>query len=246
MSRQKTMTSQSAPADNGEADPLDFPFGDNGQAEPSASPETSADAETTDAVAVPPPSFAPDPFDPIALRLPQDYTTAVGVRRVVLTIPFRRPDNSLWIRAHHDEAYRSMIVGTIKVKEKRDEIYVVASHLCPDLATEPTFRPKLLATVITRQGGLYLWPLNLPGPDGNEDEWTRTGRLALQAAVQGWVRVCANMKTGGYEYLQALATLGEPVWPPDLSFRDILKIALRDRLIETLDHPVLRLLRGEV
>jgi hypothetical protein len=37
--------------------------------------------------------------------------------------------------------------------------------------------------------------------------------------------------------------MAEPVWP-DLSFQELIKIAYRDRMITSLEHPVVRRLRG--
>jgi hypothetical protein len=36
-----------------------------------------------------------------------------------------------------------------------------------------------------------------------------------------------------------------PEWPDHLPFREMLKIAFRDRIVDGLDHPVLKRLRGE-
>jgi hypothetical protein len=44
----------------------------------------------------------------------------------------------------------------------------------------------------------------------------------------------------------ALAQLAEPVWPDLPPFGEILRIAFRDRRIDSLEHPILRRLRGEV
>ena len=44
---------------------------------------------------------------------------------------------------------------------------------------------------------------------------------------------------------EAGVKLPEPEWPTDKTFNDILRIAFKDRLIETVDHPVIqRLLHG--
>ena len=59
-----------------------------------------------------------------------------------------------------------------------------------------------------------------------------------------WVRVVANQGVGGYEIISAAGDLAPPAWPA-MSFVDLLEIALRDRLIDTLDHPILKRLRGE-
>jgi hypothetical protein len=52
------------------------------------------------------------------------------------------------------------------------------------------------------------------------------------------------MALGAYSVFYA-DNLPDPDWPA-LSFRDLLRIAFKDQFIQTLDHPVLRQLRGEV
>jgi hypothetical protein len=98
---------------------------------------------------------------------------------------------------------------------------------------------------ITRTGAVFLWPVRLPGADGKVDEWSRTALESADMAVKGWVRVTANMALGAYEVWQATGTVPPPEWP-DLPLKEILRIAFKGRLIDTLDHPVLRKLRGEV
>jgi len=46
--------------------------------------------------------------------------------------------------------------------------------------------------------------------------------------------------------LQASDTLSEPEWPSEteLKFWDLIKISRRDYLVTSLDHPVVKLLRG--
>jgi hypothetical protein len=62
-------------------------------------------------------------------------------------------------------------------------------------------------------------------------------------AMTHWVRVKANTNLGAYEIFKAQAEFGEPEWP-DLSFWELIKIAFRDHLIDSLDHPVVKRLRG--
>jgi hypothetical protein len=41
----------------------------------------------------------------------------------------------------------------------------------------------------------------------------------------------------------AAGEMAEPVWP-DLSFQELVRIAYRDRMITSLDHAVVKRLRG--
>ena len=184
----------------------------------------------------------PDPFDPASLRLTQDFHAAVGVKKAILSIPHRKPDKSWWVRVHPSEDYR-LQTAVIELKDDR-EIYLVAPNLWPELATETTFKPKLLVTAVNRQGVLFLWECNLPRADGRADEWSRTALEAVNMATKQWVRVQANMNLGAYDvaYTDKIA---DPEWP-ELSLAVILKISFKDHFISSPDHPVLRKLRGEL
>jgi hypothetical protein len=207
---------------------------------------TAANGTRTAADGTPPtaPSHsALDPFDPASLRLTGDFTAALGVKKVLLTVPVRKPEKSWFVRTHPEDAFR-LQTAVIELKEDR-ETYLVAPALWPDLATESTFSPRALFAAVNRQGVLFIWPCRLPGPDGKIDEWSRSALEAADMARSSWVRVQSNLALGAYEVFRATGDLPEPVWP-ETPFKDLLRVAFRDRYIDSLDHPVLRKLRGEV
>jgi hypothetical protein len=188
----------------------------------------------------------PDPYDPKSLRLSPDFGASLGVRKVLLSVAVRRPDRSWWVRSHPSEDFRIQ-TAVLELKSERggSETYLVAQPLWPELAAEPTFKLKLLATAVNRQGTCFLWEANLPRPDGRSDEWGRSALEAMNMAKAGWVRVIANMDAGAYDVLLATGQIPDPEWP-DVTFSHLLRVAFKERLITTLDHPILRRLRGEV
>ncbi len=105
--------------------------------------------------------------------------------------------------------------------------------------------PRLIVTAVSRQGTVFLWPLRLPGPDGRIDGWSRSAMEAANIAGKSWVRIASNMDLGAYDASQASSSIPDPVWP-DIGFQGLINIAFKDKYIDTLDHPVLRRLRGEV
>lgn len=185
---------------------------------------------------------AHDPFDPSRLRLSQDFAATLGVRKVLSTVPVRKPAKEWFIQVHPSDAYR-INTAVLELKEDR-ETYLVERTLWPDLSTESTFSPRALLTATSRQGVLFLWPIRLPGADGKLDEWNRSALEAATMAIGRWVRVAANMNLGAYEVFQATGDIPNPQWP-DAPFSELLRIAFKDRFITSLDHPVLRRLRGE-
>lgn len=186
---------------------------------------------------------APDPFDPASLRLTGDFTAATGVKKLLLTVAVKKPEKSWFVRTHPDESYR-LQTAVIELKEDR-ETYLVNPNLWPELAGESTFAPRALFTAVNRQGVPFLWPCRLPGTDGKLDEWGRSTLEAADRARCAWVRVSANMSLGAYDVFEATGSLPEPEWPT-VPFGDLLRVAFKGRMIDTLDHPVLRRLRGEV
>ncbi len=64
-------------------------------------------------------------------------------------------------------------------------------------------------------------------------------------AKEHWVRVQSNMSLGAYDIFQAGGNIPGPEWP-EVTMEEILQIAFRGRYIDSLDHPAIRRLRGEV
>jgi len=187
-------------------------------------------------------SPAPNPFDPAALRLDQSFTDVVGVKKLLTTVPVRKPNRQDFVRVHRDPAYRLTPAAIIELKEDR-EVYLVTPAMAMELPGE--FAPVTLFTAVNRQGVLHLWPVKLPGADGKHNEWHRSAADAAELAMHNWGRITANMSLGAYEVFQAMGDLPEPTWP-DLPFQEILKIAFRDRIVDNADHPVVQRLRGKV
>src|SRR5450759_1867230 len=180
-------------------------------------------------------------FNPDELRLTQDYAQELGGKKLLTRVPTDKPARHWFSRVHPDPSYR-MTVGTIVLKAER-ELYVVHPSIATDLADEIRF--EMLYTGINRQGTLFLWPVPLPGADGKHNPWHASALQAAELAMTKWIRMTSDMNLGAYVIFEAMGSLPEPEWP-DLSFKEIVRIALKDNIISDPDHPVLRRLRGEI
>ena len=69
-----------------------------------------------------------DPFNPAALRLDQSYADTVGVKKLLTTVPVRKPNRQDFVRVHPDPAYRLTPAAIIEVKEDREVYLVHAGH----------------------------------------------------------------------------------------------------------------------
>jgi hypothetical protein len=188
------------------------------------------------------PPTAPDPFDLANLRLAQNFNETAGVKKLLRTVPVRKPNKQEFVRVHADPAFRENF-AIIELKEDREVYLVVASSgLVAELATE--IINVAIYTAVNRQGVVFLWPVRLPNTDGKQMEWHRSAHDAAEEGTRQWVRVSPNMALGAYEVTVAEAITIEPQWPAGVTFQDLIRIAFRERLITSIDHPVVKRLRG--
>lgn len=183
-----------------------------------------------------------DPFDPVALRInPETAAGAIGVKRKILAVKCGKPDKQEFVRVHADEAYR---IDTALITDKINrESYLVAPSLWSEL---PDFISLVrLCTAVNRHGSLFLWPATLPDPNGRPMDWHTSMLEAQELAIKNWIRIQADMSAGSYAVFEATGNLPNPDWP-DLSFQEILKLAFKTRFIDSMNHPFLQTLFGEV
>jgi hypothetical protein len=183
----------------------------------------------------------PDPFSPENLRLSEAYKDTIPIKKLLTTIPVCKPGPQDFVRVHPSPEYRENF-PLLELKADREE-YIVATKLVPQLFGE--FANKTLFLAITKQGDPFFWPVRLPSPEGRDTGWARSAREAADRATRTWIRIRANMHLGAYDIFEAGdgVEFGEPEWPA-LSFWDLIKIAFKDHLIENVDHPVVKRLRG--
>ncbi len=184
---------------------------------------------------------APDPFDPEALRIGQDFAALADVKPILATVPVRKPNKQDYNRVHAAEDYQ-LTTALLELKDER-ETYLVAPDLRHELFGELV--PVTIFTAINRQGVVFLWPCRLPEETGRSNPWHESALEAAARAKTNWTRIAADMSLGAYRIWEASGELPEPEWP-EQSLRDLLAIAFKGRYIDTHDHAVLKRLRGEV
>jgi hypothetical protein len=185
----------------------------------------------------------PDPFDAEALRLPPAFDHNAGVRKVISTIPVRKPHSQEWIRVHPGEDF-SANFGVIILKDD-NEYYLLHPNLVGAYENEMT-RVRIFVC-LSMNKTLFLWAAKLPGSGHkNADSWNNSAIEAAEAAMKRKLRVQSNRALGAYEYFFSDNPTPEndPVWP-DLSYNEMLRIAFAKpgRFIDSHNHEVIRLLR---
>ncbi len=155
---------------------------------------------------------------------------------VQASVPVGKPGPHTYFQVHPEWQIH---VATLA---HEDALYLVSASLRD--ALEGDTRIKLVVPYITRDGDVGFWPLNPVQATGRTDEWTASAHRVLIAARKGWVRMRSNMRTRSYDLIRPEVAWEEPTWPGQ-DFESLLEAALGDRVIDTLDHPVVRALAGE-
>src|SRR5262245_54249810 len=90
-------------------------------------------------------------------RLPQNFSTLSGVKKVLSTVPLRKPHKHEFFRTHPAWNFPASV---LKLRgDRKDELFIVASHLVPAVPIDLT--PMVFVPALTRQDVLMLWPVRL-------------------------------------------------------------------------------------
>jgi hypothetical protein len=182
-----------------------------------------------------------DPFDPAALRI--DAGMEIATEKVLTAVPVRKPRRDEFFRVHPEDGFTLDVLAVERDDDMDRETYIVMPA-CADAVAEVARKVRLF-TCISKRGTVFLWPAKLPVEGSAGRRYSETAlRIAGEAKIL-WVRMWGDRALGGYAMVRAKGNLEEPKWP-DKEFRELLRIAFEDRIIDRPDHPLIRELAGDL
>ena len=178
------------------------------------------------------------------LELPRGL--GIGATKTIkrtLKIALRRPNPRRFIRVHPDLKRR---VAVFKDPNDEDEFenaeYVCTGAVAEELETD--CRYALLRVYLNKTGSLGLWLCYEPQLDMKRtDVWAITRLACAEVAESKWVRIHRSEDGQGYGYTEPELQIPDPDWERVLQGRqmpELIHLACRDRVIDSLDHPVLK------
>jgi hypothetical protein len=158
-----------------------------------------------------------------------------SIQKKAAKIPVAKPNAQAFFRVHLE-----WHAAVVLLEWKREQnYYFVKNELWSECAAE--LKQVMLYATITLQNDISVWPVKL-----SENIWSESAREAAELAKKSWIRLRPRADRQGYDILLASGSMKEPAWPEDTTFDDIVESAFKGRVIDSLDHPVLKALRGEV
>jgi len=183
----------------------------------------------------------PSKFDLNELRLPANYGATFGVKKVLNSVSVGKPNKAQFFRIHASQEM-TFLAMILEQKETR-ETYLVRPDVADQIAE--LVRAVQLLVGVDRQGNAFLVPVTLPGLDGRRNKWHESLAQACELAKAKWIRIAANMGVGAYDVFEAQAELMPPEWP-EYGLDQMIEVAFRGKIVESLEHPVVRSLLGRV
>jgi hypothetical protein len=183
-------------------------------------------------------------FDDLeAIRLSPEDTAGLGSKKILTTVPVRRPKKQEYFRCHPDSGMT--LTAMLFTNDDDGEAYFVAPNMRSAGALANSVKPTLLQLTILRAGALIIWPLTLPSVEGGGGRsWHESALKARVLGMTKWIRIVADKSISGYQPFEAEGELPEPEWPTDKTFNELLEIAFADKIIMSEDHPIVRKLLG--
>ena len=180
----------------------------------------------------------PNKFDIEALRLNSDEDLSSDLAEDSSDLPVRKPKRQEFFRVHSDENMR--FATKLLHFDADKKWYLIAKNLWVELCDELT--SVSLLTCINDDSARFFWPLK-QSMHGMSNGWNDSSLHAAKKAVSMWIRLVPDMPNQKYRVQSAHQNLPEPEWE-SCTLNELVEKAFKDAYIDSLDHPVIKKLRG--
>jgi hypothetical protein len=170
--------------------------------------------------------------------------TIGAIRREQLTIPEGRPKDVFFRIDRREEMQQPVAIFEYKPEGR---LSPEAHILTPDIAEQLGRRSRhaIIRVCICRPSILRLWAVKVPDADrGPPNSFTQTAWDAIPFLEKAWGRLDLNESGTGYDVVLPEGAWPAPEWPTD-SLESLVHKAYRGRFIDSMDHPIIKALRGQ-
>lgn len=214
--------------------------------QPQQIPQTS-EGESISQAEPPPPQIAesereipapPTPLEPkeaSAWRLEGDTVQSTQERQ--LSARIGKPASTEWSFTFPDKAQWTQCYLYRCAGSGRDNEYIVTPQMEPKMPD--VLKRVMLVPWQNVDGIVAFWPVTVPSPD-RRSEWHISALAIAERAMTGWIRMTSIMSAGLYRAVLPENPRPEPQWPDPARLNELLEAAVKDRLIDSEDHPIFR------
>lgn len=176
------------------------------------------------------------------LQISQDFPKMAAVKPLLTSVRCRKPSKEEFVRVRQGEEYRLRCMCYF---DKDSDASYIVSRDVTDHLTDFT-KPTELVVCLSRSSTTpFIWPLTIPDSE-HPNSWHVSALAAAAFAETQWVQIKSEKSGGLYVTNTPLSTFAEPDWSNVPAFETLLELCFRGRLIENMNHPIAKKLRGEI
>jgi hypothetical protein len=119
-----------------------------------------------------------------AIRLSPEDTAGLGSKKILTTVPVRKPKKQEFFRCHPDA--NMTLAAMLVTDDDSGEAHFVAPDMRGHGVLADNVKPTLLQLCILRNGTLFIWPLTIPGEGGGRSWHEGCGANVLRSSQGLW------------------------------------------------------------
>lgn len=170
---------------------------------------------------------------------PKDTTFIRGLAPTTIRTP--APYEFIRTLLNMDDIFRCNL---FEDQEGMGSTFYITSPLIASLMPR-VIKLYALQIAITNHGDTFIWPLKTHGVEKGNNSWNCSAWNAATIANYKWVKVMSSTLHKQWEILKADDDIyPDPLWPTE-SYEEILEGAFADKIIKSIDDPVIRKFRGK-
>ena len=178
------------------------------------------------------------------LKLPDGFATSGGGVKQPLKPSYGKLSKHRFSRVHPGEDFKwPALIVTLKESGGNGESFIATPALRSRLGSLAS--PKILRLAVDNVGTPRLVGVPIIDPNSRPNSWNDSSVRAVERAESQWVRIESNNIAAQYEVIVAKEDLGAPQWP-NQSMQELVLACFDGRIIQNVDHPVIRDLEGRL
>jgi hypothetical protein len=190
-----------------------------------------------------------DMFSRENMRLNQERLKG-SAKKMITGYVVRKPRKGAYFRVRpgEDYEYRTYVYVDKDEGGMDREVYLVDSLLSDSLDDEFTsvMSGVTLHLALERHAERpFVWRVGTPLNGEKDNAYWESAREIADLAKTQWVRMVTIPGGYGHYLPSSKVSIPEPIWP-EIPFGEILRLAFKNRVIDSMDHPIMRnLIHGE-
>ena len=173
------------------------------------------------------------------------YNNVITPKRVVEPLVLRRPGQHEFVRVVGGDDFNISPVALFEFRTGYEEVdtYLLTHEISAHESFNNDFIPVKIVLAVNSDGHFFLWPLKLLDKKGKPNDWYASAIDVAELAKIRWIKMTSNMDKKRYEAVTAEDDFDLPDLPVQ-NFNCILQASLSGMVIDSLNHPIAKKIRG--